>query len=368
MLLLPMLLCIGPVGAFAQAADATPAGTPEGYPRDYPATVLAARREGTVVIYGATDLSAAKPLIDDFQALYPGIKVDYADLNSGELHQRFLDETKRGAATADVLWSSAMDLQVKLVNDGHALRYHSPEAPNLPDWAVWKHEAYGSTLEPVGIAYDKRQLADAEVPRTHRAFAQMIAADPRRFEGRVITYDLEHSGLGFLFATQDAKTSNLLWDVADALGRVRAREVTSTAAMLDSVAAGNSLLGYNVLGAYAHARLRAHPEIGFVYPQDYTLVGSRIVFIHRNAAHPNAARLWLDHLLSRRGQAVLASRSGLFAVRDDVQGDGAAAALLRGVGSGLKPITIGPSLMAYLDRSKRQAFLARWKQALAPRQ
>jgi iron(III) transport system substrate-binding protein len=350
---------------FAQAQPAAPAAPPEGYPRDYPATVQAARREGTVVVYGATDLAAAAPLIEDFRALYPGLTVDYHDLNSSELHQRFLDEMARGAPSADVLWSSAMDLQVKLVNDGHALRYASPEAESLPEWAVWKREAYGSTLEPVGLAYDKRQVAPAEVPRTHRDFAQLLAAHPERFKGRVITYDLEQSGLGFLFATQDEKASNLVWNVADALGRNRVREVASTSAMLDSLASGESALGYNLLGSYAHARLRRDDSIGFVYPQDYTLVGSRIVFINRRAAHPNAARLWLDHLLSLRGQTVLANRSGLFALRADVKPEAGAAPGFRAEGAPLKPIAIGPSLMANLDRAKRQAFLSRWKQALS---
>jgi len=30
---------------------------------------------------------------------------------------------------------------VKLVNDGQALTYASPENPSLPKWAVWKNEA-----------------------------------------------------------------------------------------------------------------------------------------------------------------------------------------------------------------------------------
>lgn len=337
------------------------------YPADYAATINAARKEGTLVIYATTDLSIASYLIRDFKSLYPGVEIDYRDLNSVEVYNRFLKEVNSRAATADVLWSSAMDLQVKLVNDGYALHYESPEIPNLPKWAVWKSEAYGTTFEPMVFAYNKRELADHQVPRNHRELVQMLGANPERFKGRVITYDLENSGLGFLCATQDAKTSHEFWDVARVLGQNRARLVTSTASMLESVASGQSVLAYNLLGSYAHAKARHDPSVGVVYPNDYTLVVSRVAFINRRAAHPNAARLWLDYLLSRRGQTVLANQAELFTLRDDIEGDANAAGLARTAGRSLKPIAIGPSLMANLDRTKRQEFLTRWRQALTAR-
>lgn len=341
------------------------AQVPEGYPADYAATIAAAKREGRVVVYSPTDMAEARYLIADFKSLYPGVDVEYHDLNSTEVYNRFLKEVQGGSATADVLWSSAMDLQVKLVNDGYALQYASPERAGLPDWAVWRNEAWGTTLEPVGFAYNKRQLAAAEVPRTHADFIRLLTAAPGRFKGRVITYDLENSSLGFLFATQDAKASGMWWDVARALGANQVRQVPSTAAMLESVASGESLLAYNLLGSYAYNKVRTDPAIGFVYPQDYVLVGSRIAFIQRRAAHPNAARLWLDYMLSKRGQTVLANQLGLFALRSDAHGGGNAAVLRLDAGSNIRPIAIGAGLMVYLDRNKRQEFLKRWKDALA---
>ncbi|MBS0468657.1 MAG: ABC transporter substrate-binding protein [Proteobacteria bacterium] len=344
----------------AQAAEQ------EGYPAEYASTVAAARREGQVVIYASTDEGAARPLIDDFRALYPGIAVHYHEIDSMGIYQRFLRESREGMHGADVLWSSAMDLQMKLVNDGHALVYASPQRHALPGWAVWRNEAYGTTLEPVGFAYNKKLLAESEVPRTHADFIRLLRAQPQRLHGRVATYDLERSGLGFLVATQDARASGMLWEVGREMGRLKARQMTSTAAMLDSIAAGESLLAYNVLGSYASEKMRANPLIGVVYPSDYTLVGSRIAFIHRRAAHPNAARLWLDYLLSRRGQSLLASQSGLIALRSGIQGEHTAAALQREAAGNLRPIGIGPSLIVYLDRQKRENFLRRWQQALPP--
>src|SRR3954470_8502047 len=111
---------------------------PPGYPADYAQTIAAANKEGKVVVYSALDTKAAQPLIKDFSALYPGVKVEYADLNSTELYNRFIAEAASGQGSADVMWSSAMDLQVKLVDEGHALAYTSPEVTMVPSWSVYK--------------------------------------------------------------------------------------------------------------------------------------------------------------------------------------------------------------------------------------
>src|SRR6478672_6888504 len=132
------------------------AQVPAGYPAGYADTIAAAKKEGKVVVYSTTDTAAASFLVKDFAVLYPGISVEYNDMNSTEVYNRFISEKAANAGSADVLWSSAMDLQIKLVNDGGALAYASPEIASLPSWAVWKNEAFGTTYEPLAIVYNKR--------------------------------------------------------------------------------------------------------------------------------------------------------------------------------------------------------------------
>src|SRR6185295_1329322 len=127
------------------SAAALGQAVPAGYPADYAQTIAAANKEGKVVVYSALDTKAAQPLIKDFNALYPNIKVEYNDMNATEMYNRFIAEAASGQGSADVMWSSAMDLQVKLVDDGQALTYKSPEASKLPQWAVYKDQAYGTT-------------------------------------------------------------------------------------------------------------------------------------------------------------------------------------------------------------------------------
>jgi len=76
------------------------AQTPAGYPADYSKIVDAAKKEGKLVIYSTTDAVSANPLVKDFETLYPGIKVEYSDLNSTELYNRFIAEAAANNGTA----------------------------------------------------------------------------------------------------------------------------------------------------------------------------------------------------------------------------------------------------------------------------
>jgi iron(III) transport system substrate-binding protein len=240
-----------------------------------------------VRVLSTTDQSAVQPLIDAFEKRHAALRVDYRQLGSMELMESFLAD---GGSSADVLWSSAMDLQIKLVNDGHAQPYQSPHAPQLPRWAVWKYEAYGTTYEPVGIVYHRPALAPAEVPRTHEALTALLRDDVARFRGRVSTYDIERAGLGFLIAAYDALATPAFWELVKALGRCQATLHADTRSMLEEVAAGRSLLAYNVLGAYAESFARRNPQVGVAYFSDYTLVASRVAFIARRAPNVQGAR------------------------------------------------------------------------------
>jgi iron(III) transport system substrate-binding protein len=83
------------------------------------------------------------------------------------------------------------------------------------------------------------------------------------------------------------------------------------------------------------------------------------MFISSKAAHPNAARLWVDYLLSKRGQQMVA-KSDLGSLRADVDDGMTPSALGKRLGPAVKPIAVGAGLLAHLEPAKRQAFLARW--------
>jgi iron(III) transport system substrate-binding protein len=353
--------------ALAACAATAYAQVPAGYPADYAQVVEAARKEGRVVVYSVLGNKAAAPLVAGFKALYPGIEVAYdGDGGSNEVAERFLAEVNRGEPSADVMWSSAMDLQMMLVRDGHAAHYESPEAAHLPAWARWRDQAWGTTFEPVVFVYNKKLVPENEVPRDRAGFAKLLDERADRFAGKVAMFDIAKSGVGYMFAAQDRAQGRDLATLLHSLGKAGVQESGGTGEMLAKVNSGEVLLGYNIMGAYALVRSRKElPSLGVVLPRDYTLVLSRVMFISRHAKHPNAAKLWADYMLSKRGQKIIGDAIELYAVRDDVDAAYTAAKLAKSIGAAARPIPIDPKIAGALDARQQREFIAHWKTALA---
>jgi iron(III) transport system substrate-binding protein len=323
------------------------------------ATDNAGRAQFRLAVHSTTDRSEVADLLTEFMKRNPEVLVQYSKVSSTELFDDLVKHPgARGAA--DVTWSSAMDLQIKLANDGYAAEYRSPEADGILDWARWKDRAYGVTAEPVVMVYNKRLLQEGLVPKDHADLLRLLTDHAAVFRGKIATYDPELSGTGLLFITQDVRVTTQTWKLVTAMGQAGVELYASSDLMINRVSSGELLLAYNVLGSYALERAKRDPDLGVVLPSDYMLLLSRIALIPQSAPQPELARRFVDFLLSRSGQTLLAEHS-LGSVRSDMKGaipghaDGAKA---------LRPIALSIDLMTYLDQAKRHRFLKDWKESL----
>ena len=256
-----------------------------------------------------------------------------------------------------------MDLQVKLVADGQAAAYPSPEIKALPKWAVWKNSAYGTTYEPITFVYNKRLVPEADVPKDHTDLLKLLNAKPDFYKGKITAYDPERSGVGYLFCNEDIKDFPQAWDLFKAMGKAQAKLYTSAGAMMERVTSGEHLIAYGIFGSYALGRSKKDPNLGIVLPKDYTMVTSRVAFISKNAKNPNAGKLFLDYILSKRGQDIIANKADLYSLRSDVEGEATIKGVSQLIGDKARPVPIDQTLLENLDQTKRLAFLAKWQQA-----
>ncbi|WP_423874554.1 ABC transporter substrate-binding protein [Bradyrhizobium sp.] len=151
-----LLLCVGILlAAPTPAQQLHEVASPKGQV----AAAVEAREQLNIV--STTDASEVADLLADFRARFPGIQTVYSKVNSNDIYNQIVDPASSGDAPGDVVWSSAMDLQIKLVNDGYAQPYVSKEMAHMPDWAIWKDEAYAITAEPIVIVYNKNLVAES---------------------------------------------------------------------------------------------------------------------------------------------------------------------------------------------------------------
>ena len=331
---------------------------------DYPSR---GEKQTELVIYSSADTERFAPLLHAFQKIYPRIAISYHLLNTVEIFERATKEADAHQDTADLLISSAMDLQIKIVNDGYATPHSSRQTKSLPRWANWRNEAFGFTFEPAVILYNRRLAPELATIKTRFELANLINRKAGRFRGKVITYDPERSGLGYLFGTQDVIQSEDFWYLARSMGDSKPQLSDSSGDMIRKVDRGTALIAYNVLGSYAQAEMRTRPDLGMIIPADYCLAMQRIAIITKAARHREAARKFLDFLLSHRGQEIIAGAASLYSLHPDVSGEATISGLRKRAQGPVIPVRLGPGLLVYLDRLKRAGFLRRWHNAMNQR-
>lgn len=301
-------------------------------------------------ILSTTDTEVFAPLIEAFQAQNPGISIRYVVASSQELFRAIAGRE----LPVDLAISSAMDMQMKLANDGFAAVHRSEATAALPGWARWRDQIFAFTQEPVVLAISRTALAGRPVPRTRGALIELLRAAPGAFVGRIGTYDPRASGAGYLFATQDARQSDTYWRFSEVIGGLSPRLYVSTGAMIDDLRSGRLALAYNVLGSYLAPRLDEWADGEMVELRDYTNVLLRTAFILEDARHPDEARAFLDFLVSDDGQRLIGEKTGLAPIDETAL---AAAPHLR-------PIRLDPGLLVYVDPVKRRNFLEEWQAAV----
>lgn len=319
---------------------------------------------GKVTIYSTTDFAVFQPVMRDFEKLHPEIELDYVEIDARAMYDRFLAENRSGKVKADLLLSAAMDLQVKLVNDGYAQPHLSDDAAQLPSWARWRNEIFGLTFEPVVMVANPHAFVGRKVPKSRLELVQSLRLDTRFWKKRLGTYDITASSVGYLLAAQDARLSGEYGTLIEAMGNVETKVYPNLSRLFEDIESGRLVFGYNVLGSYAKSRVAAGAKLQIIYPEDYTLAVIRAAFIAKKAPNPSGAHVFLEYLVSLRGQRILATRSDLLATREEIKGPyGRLSISGRAVGP-LRPIPIGPGLMTYLDQQKYARFIRNWRGAL----
>jgi iron(III) transport system substrate-binding protein len=248
-----------------------------------------------------------------------------------------------------------MDLQFRLANDGFARRYRSDATTALPEWARWRGLIFAFTAEPAVVVLSTDRLEGLEMPTTRQELINLLRENPDVFGGAVGTYDVRESGLGYLYATQESRSTDAYWRLTEVMGRLDPQLYCCSGRMIDDVRAGRLALAYNVLGSYAAERMARYSggRLQILRMQDFSNVMLRTAIIPKTADQPEAAGAMID-MLARLG---LRETPGEWHLPPLISSD-------MGDASGFGPIRLGPGLMVYLDPLNRRAFLSEWKDAM----
>jgi iron(III) transport system substrate-binding protein len=260
----------------------------------------AAKKEGELTWYTShSDDETAQALGRDFEANYPGLKASVVRTTAQVAFQRVSQELKAGAMQVDVLSSTDLGHYVYLKEKGLLDKYVPDNAGKVLD--IYKNYDpdgcfHVTSAGLIGIGYNTEKLKEADAPKnwtelTEAKWKDKIALGHPGFSGYVGTWTVSMRKLyGWQFFEALAKNNPQI-----------GRSINDTVTMLN---AGERIVaGTGPVGTLMSSALKGNP-LAMIYPTDGSVLIIAPSGVMRGGKHPNAARLFMEYLLSAEASKV----------------------------------------------------------------
>ncbi len=300
-----------PTATTAPAAPATTAATsaPTAAATASSAALLdAAKKEGKVEIYTSLNADEFDTIVKAFADKYADIKIEFYRGSSEDVTQKALTEFRAKTYIADVLETNDVNI-VQLLNEGVTGNYVSPEAAVYPAGAKDANGAFtDDRLNLIVIAYNTNLVKPADAPKK---WDDLL--DPK-WKGKI---GIEASDWPLIaYSTKvwgDAKAQ----DFWTKLAAQKPRVISGHTELANFLVAGEFALSPTV---YAHRvlALQAKKAPIDMVKSDTAFAFPVMTAIAKNAPHPNAAKVFIDWLLSVDGQNALV-KAGRIPVRPGIK-------------------------------------------------
>lgn len=268
----------------------------------------AAKREGTVVWYTSVDEKTLQGLVPRFEAARPGIKLQVLRLTSNLIPARVTTEQRGGKYNVDVINGDIVPMsQLEAVG---ALEKYSPAEPAKFVKGAIDPNGYWVTLyfDTTVLAWNPKKLA---ADRLKPPASVMDLTKPEWHD----KIGLDSTAYNWFQGLTEIDPNAT--DVVKKIMANHPRITSGHTVTVSEMEAGEFDVTPTAYGYLADKDHRAGLPVDFVNPKPL-LVGLTPVGLAKNAPHPNAARVFLDWLLSRDGQNAMLELSGRPSARTDV--------------------------------------------------
>lgn len=269
----------------------------------------AASEAASLTLYTSEPQEKIDELVAAFAEEQPKISVEVFRAGTGDLTARIAAEEKAGAVGADLLLAADAGTFEDYAERDLLLEYASPEASSiLPEMLDPENFYVGTRMLPTVIAVNTNVITappESWQDLTDPAYAGKIAMPNPDVSGAA-AYNaavwLDDAQLGKTWLEDLAKNAPLIVD--------------SNGPVSQAVADGSSPVGI-VVDSLVRDLAAAGSPIAAVYPSEGVPYVTQPVGIFANSDEPDAAKLFVDFLISKRGQEIAVSQSYL-PIRSDV--------------------------------------------------
>ena len=267
----------------------------------------AASAEQKLFVYTSMKESMIGDLKTAFVKKHPDVKVDFQSAGAGKLMAKNAAERESGKIMADVLWTSEVPDFYQLKAQGILLPYIPQDIKAilnpLPDY---DGSFTAVRLGTLGIAYNTRLIKEA--PKNW-ADLQKPA-----FKGAYGIANPALSGTAYMSVAVLSKAFG--WPYFEALRANGAKMGKGSGQVVDDTASGD-LVASLAVDYITLDKVDKGATLALVYPPEMLVIPSPIA-IFRNSPNVDAAKKFVDFVLSKDGQMIIANE-GTLPVRSDVK-------------------------------------------------
>jgi len=260
-------------------------------------------------VYTSMKESLIGELKTGFAKKHPDVKMDYQSAGAGKLMAKIAAERESGKILADILWTSEVPDFYQLKAQGVLQPYTPTEIRAilnpLPDY---DGSFTAVRLGTLGIAYNTKKITAAP-----KVWSDML--DPRFKDGFAIA-NPALSGTAMMSVA--LLTNTFGWEYIQKLKANGAKIGAGSGQVVDDTASGDfkASLAPDYI---AIDKIKKGATMGLAYPPEMLVVPSPIA-IFKGTPNLKAAQKFVDFLLSKDGQTIVASE-GTLPIRADVAVD-----------------------------------------------
>ncbi|WP_230530760.1 ABC transporter substrate-binding protein [Microvirga roseola] len=273
-----------------------------------PALAQAQGISGDLVLYTSQPNTDAQQTVDAFKAKHPGVNVTFVRDGTPKILAKLNAEFEAGQPQADLLLIADSVTMEGLKKQGRLMAHEKADVSAYPAGIHDQQKFWFATkLITTGIAYN-----------TKASFKPTSWLDLTKPEvkGQLVMPSPLTSGAALIHAATLTGAMEGGWKYYEALKANDAMAGGGNGDILKQVAGGQKL--YGVIVDFMPIREKAKgASVEFVFPKEGVSAVSEPVAILKNTKNPEAARAFVDFLLSKEGQE-LALKQGYIAAHPAV--------------------------------------------------
>lgn len=256
-----------------------------------------AEAEGKLVFYATMNTSDAKALTDGFKQLYPKIDAQFYRTVDAQMMEKILTEARAGRALWDVVATTSLYGHL-LKKKGLLAPYDSPERKYYREGYKDPSAMWTSTYTNYAVfGYNTKLAPKASLPRSYADLLKpewkgQIGMEGRAYEwfATVVSRMGEEKGLSFMraFAQQKPQLRT---------GRTLLAQLVAAGEFRGSLTAYSQNFENLKLTGAPVEWIALDPVFANIHP----------TALSAKAPHPNAGKLFIDFILSKKGQEILRS-------------------------------------------------------------